>query len=887
MRVGIINDFEDLTKVEKPAFIPLPHKVVHPLYLTRKDIEKLNLLELDLNEVRARIVKWYYSYKQGKKLSRSKELYARFFEKYPWTLEIDKVYVIPAKFRPTMVSYSDKINRFYRQLLKKCKSQFATDNVIQKAVNKLFDFIIEEVLQGKKKLIRGDLLGRRIDFSARTVITVDPNLPLYKVKIPYRILVHLYMPWILNLAEDPVEIYFRIQNYNDNDEELEEFVRRIAKDIPVILNRQPTLHRPSMQAFYAEPIKGYAIQIPPLIVKPYNADFDGDQMAVYIPITKEAIEEVKSKMMSYQNLLFPGSLKFSSSQLGFSVYLATRDPDENDQPIEVTNLRELSKLIDKYGFTKKAIYKGEETTLGRLLFRLLGFKVDRQITGKDFDKLVTEFLYDLYLEKGEIAYRNVAVIDYIFQQLRKIDISINLNDFTQIMEDEEFLKLKQGLKENYQEYLAKCIQYLKQHPEKFPNLATLINSKTKGSWLNLQQLFVAKGYVQSFRGFTIPTPITSSFVEGLNEKEIVLMSFGTIKGSYNRSVSTADTGYLTRRLVYALEDIELDETLEDCGDKEGIQVTLTKDNIDQFLFRWIINEDGTETFLTHLNKHEFLDKTVRIRSPITCKSDKLCKKCYPYYRFYKSRNVGIIAAQSLGEPTTQLMMRVFHTGGASENPEEKINQKYFTIEYPSVIAKEELKLAEPVNLEKYSILETDVVLELENGDTVILPKNSVLLVDIVDTIPKGAVLELRKNITSALDEILCQVEFKPDEEKDWVEVYKTLLQIFNEVGIKSLHIETLLRGMMRNPENPEQYAKSTKHYKLYPIRKVIYLKPIMIAFERFKQNFPVFVLNEKMQLSPLCKVLFGEVIEVTEESKTLHYIYTNKLLVSDLIEDEG
>jgi len=607
------------------------------------------------------------------------------------SLLIDEIIVLPPDLRPTSKSSGeakqlmDKINRYYVQIL--TKKEAMKDTIIdihrdkalyytyfkqlQKDVSELYTRILEKMAK-KEGLIRGNILGKRIDFSGRAVITPDPTLSLYECKLPYLMVLELFkLPIakriiqlgkfkLLNKAIDFVDQC--IDNYSPV---LLKVCEEITSEECCILNRQPSLHKLSMLAFKIKITLDQVIKIHPLACPPFNADFDGDQMAVYIPVTNEAKEEILKKILISSNLNSPsneGLTTTPSQDIILGIYYLT-SPSFSD---------------------KTVMFKNKSLPLGQA----------------EFNKQLPE---DYPIVEGLVANKELLTILNDIKDKYSSDITIQVLDnikrigfkfatlygCTMSLQDckiEGISKIKDNIyshKETRDQIVAfsdpSLIHELR---DKF-KYSYMIESGARGSWDQVKQLVLSRGFISNFDGEILDHPIKNSLLEGLNQKEFFFSTYGCRKGLLDVALNTGTSGYLSRKLIFTCANLQIDQDLDDCGTTDLLEVDVkTERKAHMLVNRWCLSEDESSLYkITQDNYKDIIGKLIQIRSPILCKSDRLCKKCYgDLYKSLNSRFVGIIAAQTLGERGTQLVLRTFHTSGSAvikgeENKENSMKQR--------------------------------------------------------------------------------------------------------------------------------------------------------------------------------------------------------------------
>lgn len=600
---------------------------------------------------------------------------------------------------------------------------------------------LSDLLKGKTGRFRQNLLGKRVDYSGRSVIVVGPELKFYQCGLPKQMALELFKPFVMKqLVAD--EKAHNIRNAKKMVEratpEVWDVLDKVIQDHPVLLNRAPTLHRLGIQAFEPILVEGKAIKLHPLVCTPYNADFDGDQMAVHLPLSAEAQAEARLLMLSTNNILAPkdGRPITTPTQdmvLG-SYYLTSEDEGETEVKHIFKDYMEMMKAYFNKDVTlhtrvKVRVRRGEndrgqlvESTVGRFIFNEqipqdLGY-VDRRTDAYSLEidrvvdkKALGDIIDRCFRKHGNIS--TAKMLDYIKSLGYKYStigaFTISMDDIHVPSRKAEILAeaekqvnayeelLRQGLvseEERYQFVIDiwtkatdEVTKAVMEDLDPKNNIAIMANSGARGSKDQIRQLAGMRGLMASATGRTIEIPIKANFREGLSVLEFFISTHGSRKGLSDTALRTADSGYLTRRLVDVSQDVIVRE--EDCGTEESILIEDFKDGNaliehmrDRMIGRYSAEDlihPGSGEILVHKNEmitEDIADrivganiKSIHVRSVLTCKSRHgVCAKCY-------GRNlatgkpvnigeaVGIIAAQSIGEPGTQLTMRTFHSGG--------------------------------------------------------------------------------------------------------------------------------------------------------------------------------------------------------------------------------
>ena len=601
---------------------------------------------------------------------------------------------------------------------------------------------LSDMLKGKTGRFRQNLLGKRVDYSGRSVIVVGPDLKFHQCGLPKKMALELFKPFIMKqLVEDGIVHNIKsakkyVERLNSN---VWDILDKVIKDHPVLLNRAPTLHRLGIQAFEPVLVEGKAIKLHPLVCTAYNADFDGDQMAVHLPLSTEAQAEARLLMLSTNNILAPkdgkpittptqdmvlGSYYLTSGNVEEQAVRSFMDYDEMFKAYSTNNV----KIHD----TVNVLYRDEETgesqivksTVGRFIFNEhlpqdLGF-VDRSKDkfSLEIDRLVDKKMLGKIVDKCFRKHGNIKtaeVLDYIKSTGYKYStvgaISISMNDVIVPEEKWEILKeaehkiavyeelFRDGLvseQERY-EYVISVwtkateditkILVAKQNPTN--SISIMADSGARGNINQIRQLAGMRGLMSSATGRIVEIPIKANFREGLSVQEFFISTHGSRKGLSDTALRTADSGYLTRRLVDVSQDVIVRE--DDCCTDEYVLAKDFKDGnaiveklsdriVGRHSFEDVLNPNTGEILIYKnemitealAEKVEKLGITeIKVRSVLGCKSKHgVCAKCYG--RNLATGNpvnigeaVGIIAAQSIGEPGTQLTMRTFHSGGVA------------------------------------------------------------------------------------------------------------------------------------------------------------------------------------------------------------------------------
>ena len=755
---------------------------------------------------------------------------------------------------------------------------------------------LSDMLKGKQGRFRQNLLGKRVDYSGRSVIVVGPELKIYQCGLPKEMALELFKPFVMKRLVE-LEVANNVKSARKMVERVAPVVwdalDTVIKDHPVLLNRAPTLHRLGIQAFEPILIEGRAIKLHPLVCTAFNADFDGDQMAVHVPLSAEAQAEARFLMLAANNLLKPSDgrpVVVPTQDMVFgSYYLTITKENEPGQGKMFRDFNEVAKAYDEGDISLHAHIKVRttrqingkdvtgiiETTYGRILFngiipQDLGF-VDRTVKANDL-LLEIDFLVNKK-KLGEIVYRCInihgtsktsEILDNIkdlgFKFSTRSGLTASVFDATIPEKKKELLataeekvekvnkSFQRGLitdeerservKEVWEACTMQVADELKKNFDSYNPINMMLDSGARGNESQLRQLAGMRGLIQDTVGRTIEIPIRANYREGLNVLEYFIASRGARKGLADTALRTADSGYLTRRLVDVSQDVIIH--IEDCGCSNGSEIYDIKDGnrtivhlkerlIGRYLFEDLLDEESGEVIVSkdvllsdalaekvanivearHASKVEKgeVDENslarIAIRSLLTCEAEHgVCIKCYGSdlatgEAVTIGEAVGIIAAQSIGEPGTQLTMRNFQTGGTKE-------QADITAGLPRV--EELFEARKPKTLAIMSEIDGVVSFEdIKNANHVIV-KNEETLEEKAYLIPYGFRVKVEKGQRIQKGENLTEGSRNPhdilailgvDSVHDYLirEVQRTYRT--QGVDINNKHIEVIVRQMMR------------------------------------------------------------------------------------------
>lgn len=599
---------------------------------------------------------------------------------------------------------------------------------------------LSDMLKGKKGRFRRNLLGKRVDYSGRSVIVVGPTLKLTQCGLPKAMALELYRPFVIarlvshNYAANVKGARRFIER---NRPEVWEVLEEVIKERPVLLNRAPTLHRLGIQAFEPVLIEGSAIQLHPLVTTAFNADFDGDQMAVHVPLSERAVWEARNLMLSSRNLLKPADgepIISPAKDMVLGVYYLTiednlthegdghnfADLDEVELAYNLDKLdihAHINVLVDTWyddqnnrlSKPRRALLK---TTTGRVIFnRILPEEV--RFTNRLLDKGgVKDLIAEVYEVCGQEVTTEVAdrIKDIGFEYAMRSGATLAVGDITIPPMKADILEAAQQEVENvsrafrrgllteqerneriidiWQQTTKTLATEVKKHMDPNGNISMMANSgASKGGFGIISQLAGMRGLMADPAGRIIRLPIQSNLREGLDALEYFISTHGARKGLADTALRTADAGYLTRRLVDIAQDIIINEV--DCGTNLGIMIRKKDDiagqNLSTRLYGRLLSKRVVDPHTGEIlgERDEMLDhdrvrrivnagvEEVEVRSPLTCElMHGICAKCYGMdlgrgNMVELGSAVGIVAAQSIGEPGTQLTLRTFHTGGVA------------------------------------------------------------------------------------------------------------------------------------------------------------------------------------------------------------------------------
>ncbi|PLY09853.1 MAG: DNA-directed RNA polymerase subunit beta' [Arcobacter sp.] len=591
---------------------------------------------------------------------------------------------------------------------------------------------LSEIIKGKQGRFRQNLLGKRVDFSGRSVIVVGPSLNMDQCGIPKKMALELFKPHLMAKLEEKgyaTTLKSAKRLIESETNEVWECLSEIVDEYPILLNRAPTLHKLSIQAFHPVLIDGKAIQLHPLVCAAFNADFDGDQMAVHVPLSQEAIAEAKILMMSSMNILLPASgraIAVPSQDMILGIYYLSLEKDgvkgehKLFTGVDEAKIALDMKQVDLHAKVRTQVdNKVIHTTIGRLIVHeILPDFVPVELWNKILKKKDIGILVDYIYKHGgyevtpkfldnlkNLGFRyatdagiSVSIDDIRVPETKPAHIAKSKKDVIEVQK-----QFSQGLlteQERYNKIIdiwtevnntlgTEMMDLVKTDKDGFNSIYMMADSGARGSAAQIRQLSGMRGLMAKPDGSIIETPIISNFREGLNVLEYFISTHGARKGLADTALKTANAGYLTRKLIDVSQNVRI--TVEDCGTHEGIEITdISSGNelieaLEERITGRVIAEDIIDpisneilftegTLITEENAKVVADaevKSVVIRTPLTCKVEHgLCSKCYglnlgEQRKATPGEAVGVVAAQSIGEPGTQLTLRTFHVGGTA------------------------------------------------------------------------------------------------------------------------------------------------------------------------------------------------------------------------------
>jgi len=691
---------------------------------------------------------------------------------------------------------------------------------------------LSDSLKGKQGRFRQNLLGKRVDYSARSVIVVGPELKLYECGLPKNMAAELYKPFIIRklIERGIVKTVKSAKKIIDRREPVVwDILENVLKGHPVLLNRAPTLHRLGIQAFQPKLIEGKAIQLHPLVCTAFNADFDGDQMAVHLPLGPEAILEAQLLMLASHNILNPANgspITVPSQDMVLGLYYMTKERKSTAEvkvkgegltfysPEEVT-IAYNEKKVDLNAIIKVRVKdfneNGDlttqliETTVGRVLFNekvpeTAGY-INQVLTKKSLRDIIGNILKMTSVPETSIFLDEIKDLGYKFAF--QGGLSFSLGDIIIPPEKSEMIasanKQVDGIMANYNmglitnnerynqvidiwtstnaELTELSMKRIREDQQGFNSVYMMLDSGARGSKEQIRQLTGMRGLMAKPKkstaggGEIIENPILSNFKEGLSILEYFISTHGARKGLADTALKTADAGYLTRRLVDVSQDVIIYS--EDCGTLRGIEVSALKKNEevietleDRIVGRTSLNDvynPLTEELLVSSGQHidEIVAKriqdspieTIEVRSALTCEAKQgICAKCYGRNlatgkMVQRGEAVGVVAAQSIGEPGTQLTLRTFHVGGIAGNISE---ENKLIVKFDGIAEIEDLKTVDSVDNEGNK---TQVVISRTSEMKLVDEKTGINLS--TSNVPYGSFINVKNGQKVKRGDIIC------------------------------------------------------------------------------------------------------------------------------------
>ncbi len=599
---------------------------------------------------------------------------------------------------------------------------------------------LADILKGKQGRFRQNLLGKRVDYSGRSVIVVGPELKLNECGIPKKMALELFKPFVLKRILEK-ELAFNVRGASrlleEETDEVWAILEEVAKNKLVLLNRAPTLHRLGIQGFYPVLIEGEAIRVHPMACRAFNADFDGDQMAVHLPLSNEAQAEAKDIMLASHNLLKPATgapIVTLYQDIVLGCYFLTKMEESSEKEVHPVKPREAGTPPKAKLFDGVKVFADPDEAILVQEFGVIGLqdKIKIRLKGKDVVTSVGRIIFnkalpnDFPFQNEKITVRKLEKIaahlieKYPTEQVREIldkiktlgfeystfsGVTWGINDLVVPSQKPKILRAAEEEIKQIESYYKKGLlsreerkskiievwtraklEVEKLVPETLPkdgSVFTIVDAGARGgSWTQSVQMSGMKGLVINPVGDIIELPVKSSYKEGLTVLEYFISTHGARKGTADTALRTSTAGYLTRRLVDVSHGTIISE--EDCKDEQGFEIHREDaDEIGQDFAYKIVGRIALEDIKKIVKKGDIIDwkkaekikeaklQKVKVRSPLNCKSiTGICRKCYGWdlgrnHLVKIGEAVGIVAAQAIGEPGTQLTMRTFHTGGVA------------------------------------------------------------------------------------------------------------------------------------------------------------------------------------------------------------------------------
>ncbi len=598
---------------------------------------------------------------------------------------------------------------------------------------------LSEIIKGKQGRFRQNLLGKRVDFSGRSVIVVGPSLAMDECGLPKKMALELFKPHLIAKLEEKgyaTTVKASKKMIEEKTNEVWECLAEIVNGYPIMLNRAPTLHKLSIQAFHPKLIEGKAIQLHPLVCAAFNADFDGDQMAVHVPLSSAAIAEAKVLMLASMNILLPASGKAiatPSQDMVLGIYYISLEKNgvKGSNKL-ISNVDEINIALEQGALDIHAKVRARidgrliHTTAGRLLIKaILPDFVPAELWNRTMKKKAINEIVDYVQKHGGIGV-TAGFLDSLknlgFKHATESGVSISADDIRVpdmksakiaeskakvieiqkqfeaglLTEQERYNKIIDVWTDTNNTLATEMMELVETDKDGFNSIHMMADSGARGSAAQIRQLAGMRGLMAKPSGDIIETPIISNFKEGLNVIEYFISTHGARKGLADTALKTANAGYLTRKLVDVAQNVKIVE--HDCHTHEGIEISDIQDqntlieSLEDRLDGRVLADDIIDPISNEIlfSEGTLLDevsakiiseagiKTARIRTPTTCKSTNgVCALCYGVnlatgHIVRTGEAIGIVAAQSIGEPGTQLTLRTFHVGGtASSTAQER------------------------------------------------------------------------------------------------------------------------------------------------------------------------------------------------------------------------
>ncbi|MCB0430169.1 MAG: DNA-directed RNA polymerase subunit beta' [Flavobacteriales bacterium] len=729
---------------------------------------------------------------------------------------------------------------------------------------------LSDSLKGKQGRFRQNLLGKRVDYSARSVIVVGPEMKLHECGLPKNMAAELFKPFIIRklIERGIVKTVKSAKKIVDRkDPVIWDILENVLKGHPVLLNRAPTLHRLGIQAFQPKLIEGKAIQLHPLVCSAFNADFDGDQMAVHVPLGNAAILEAQLLMLASHNILNPANgapITVPSQDMVLGLYYMTKSRVTDDTRVMkgegmtfyssedviiaynegVTDLHTNIKVRTEVKEEGELKIKVVETTVGRVIFNQVVPKgigyIDELLTKKSLQRIISRIMKETSLADTARFLDDIKSLGFI--EAFKGGLSFNLLDVI-VPEDKEKMiedahgqvdevmnNYNMGFITNNERYnqiidiwthtnsriTQKLLNTLSTDNQGFNPIYMMLDSGARGSKEQIRQLSGMRGLMAkpqksgSSGGEIIENPIISNFKEGLSILEYFISTHGARKGLADTALKTADAGYLTRRLVDVAQDVVITEP--DCGTLRGLVATALKNNeeVVESLFDRILGRTSLHDIYDPLSGELIINsgdeineevstrieespiEQVEIRSVLTCESKVgVCAKCYgrnlaTSRMVQNGEAVGVIAAQSIGEPGTQLTLRTFHVGGTAS---KIASESQLVAKYDGIVEIDELRVVARANDPK-----TQVVIGRSAEFRIIDPNTRIVLT--TSNIPYGSNLYVKPGATVAKGDMIC----------DWDPYNAVIISEFDGV----LEFDNIEEGITFKEESDEQTGYKEK-----------------------------------------------------------------------------